>query len=118
MTSSYLRLWAEGRSSISAVLPRTISIRRSKLINVKILSYKRDQRYAVNRTLIAAQSELRKTHPDIEIVITEVKTLEEMEQYTPVVILPSLMVNEKLVCVGRFPKKAEIITWLLEAVTG
>jgi len=88
------------------------------LINVKILSYKSPQQYAVNRTLMAALNELRKTHPDIEIVITGVKTIEEMGQYTPVIILPSLVVNEKLVCVGRFPKKAEVITWLLEAVTG
>lgn len=39
-----------------------------------------------------------------------------MEKYTAVVILPSLVVNEKLVCVGRFPKKNEIAGWLQQAV--
>jgi hypothetical protein len=86
------------------------------MINVKILSYKSPQRYAVNRTLQAARNELRRLHPDFETAIIELKTIEEMAQYTPVVILPSLVVNEKLVCVGRFPKKEEVIRWLQEAM--
>jgi hypothetical protein len=86
------------------------------MIDVKILSYKSPQRFAVKRTLSAAQNELRKTHPDIEIAIIEVKELSEMEKYTAVVILPSLIVNEKLVCVGRFPHKDEVTGWLQEAL--
>lgn len=35
---------------------------------------------------------------------------------TQVVVLPSLVVNEKLVCVGRFPHKDEVISWLQEAL--
>ena len=86
------------------------------MINVKILSYKSPQRYAVKRTLMTAQSALQKISPELEVVVTEVKTVSEMEQYTPVLILPSLVVNEKLVCVGRFPKKEEVIRWLQEAM--
>ena len=86
------------------------------MINVKILSYKSPQRYAVKRTLIAAQNDLEKTYPHLEIAVTEVTTVPEMEQYTPVLILPSLVVNEKLVCVGRFPKKDEVIRWLQDAI--
>lgn len=67
---------------------------------------------------MAAQNELRKTRPDIEVAVTEVKELFEMEKYTAVVILPSLAVNGKLVCVGRFPNKDEIVGWLQEAVEG
>ena len=88
------------------------------MVNVKILSYKSPQRYAVKRTLMAAQNELRKTYPDFEIAITEVKELSEMEKYTAVVILPSLVVNEKLVCIGRFPKRDEVISWLQDVVEG
>jgi hypothetical protein len=84
----------------------------TRLIHVKILSYKSPQRYAVKQTLRAAEHELRKTLPDLELAIEEVKELAEMEKFTPVVILPSLVVNEKLVCVGRFPKKDEVIEWL------
>ncbi len=85
-------------------------------IQIKILSYKSPQRYAVRRTLMAAQNELRKTVPDFKATITEIKDLREMEKFTAVVILPSLMVDDKLVCIGRFPKKAEVIGWLREAL--
>lgn len=85
------------------------------MIKVKILSYKSPQRYAVKQTLKAAERELRKTLPDLDLAIEEVKSLAEVEKYTPVVILPSLVVNEKLVCVGRFPKKDEVIEWLQQA---
>ena len=86
------------------------------MISIKILSYKSPQRYAVNRTLLAARNELRKTHPDLDLAITEVKELVEILEITPVVILPSLVVNDKLVCVGRFPNKNEVINWLQEAL--
>ena len=84
----------------------------ARLITVKILSYKSPQRYAVKQTLKAAQYELRKHLPGLEIVIEEVKELAEIEEYTPVIILPSLVVNDKLVCIGRFPKKDEVVEWL------
>jgi hypothetical protein len=88
------------------------------MIHIKILSYKSPQRYAVRQTLIAAHRALLKIYPDLEIAVTDVKTLTDMEHYTPVVILPSLVVNEKLVCIGRFPKKDEVINWLQEVVEG
>ena len=64
---------------------------------------------------MAAQIEPQKTNPELEIAVAEVKTLSEIHEITQVFILPSLMINEKLVCVGRFPKKEEIIAWLQEA---
>ena len=86
------------------------------MLTVKILSYKRPQRYAVRQTLLAARNVLRKAYPDFDFETVQVKTIDEMEQYTPVLILPSLVVNEKLVCVGRFPKKDEVVQWLQEAL--
>lgn len=86
------------------------------MINIKILSYKSPQRYVVNRTLMVAQNMLKKTYPDLKIEITEVKELSEIEKYTAVVILPSLVVNEKLVCVGRFPSRDEVLGWLRSAL--
>lgn len=85
------------------------------MIDVKILSYKTPQRYAVRRTVVAAQSEMQKTQPDLMITISEVKELAEIEKYTAVVIYPSLVVDEKLVCIGRFPKKDEVVGWLKAA---
>jgi hypothetical protein len=87
------------------------------MIQVKILSYKSPQRFAVKRTLQAAQHELLESYPQLDLEISEVKALDEIEAYTDAIILPSLVVNEKLVCVGRFPKKCEVIAWLEEALT-
>jgi hypothetical protein len=86
------------------------------VIEIKILSYKSPQRYAVRQTLLGARNELRKTHPNVEISISEVKILAEMEEYTDVVIYPSLVINNQLVCIGRFPKKDEVIGWLQQAL--
>lgn len=85
-------------------------------IQVKILSYKSPQRFAVKRTLFAALTALRRTYPGLELCVSEVRGLTEIEQYTSVIILPSLMINNELVCIGRFPKKEEVVRWLQEAM--
>ncbi|MBI4731515.1 MAG: hypothetical protein HY781_05195 [Chloroflexi bacterium] len=85
-------------------------------IDVKILAYKSPQRYAVRRAVIVAQEELCVQFPALQVDITEVKSRAEIEAYTPVVIYPGLVVNERLVCVGRFPRKGEIVGWLRQAL--
>ncbi len=87
-----------------------------RLLKVKILSYKSPQRYAVRRTLNAALSELRKIYPGAELEIIEIKEIPEMRQFTEVLILPSLLVGDNLVCIGRFPKKAETVGWLRDEI--
>ena len=74
-----------------------------KIISVKILGHKRTQRYPLERAAIAAQQELPNA------------TFAEIQQYTPFFFMPSLMVNEKLVCIGRFPTKVEVLSCLREA---
>jgi hypothetical protein len=88
------------------------------MIDLKILSYHSAQRYAVRQTVIAAQRTLRNEHPDLEISITELKDWARIEQYTPVLSAPSLVVNEKLVCVGRVPSRNEVLVWLRSALDG
>jgi len=85
-------------------------------LNVKIIGYKNPQRYCVKRAVIAAQMELQETGLDLEINISEIKSLSEIQAITQQFMLPSLMINEKLVCVGRFPKKEEVNGWLQEAL--
>jgi hypothetical protein len=75
------------------------------MIDVKILSYHVTQRFALRQTLIAVQRLFRVDHPEAVIHITELKDWMHIEQYTPVLSVPSLVINEKLVCVGRFPSK-------------
>ena len=86
------------------------------MVTVKILSYKSPQRFAVKNTLLSAQSELRRTYPGFDMQIEEVKQLAEIEAYTQVIIFPSLVVNDQLVCIGRFPKKHEVLDWLQAAL--
>jgi len=86
------------------------------MIDVKILSYHSAQRYAVRQTLIASQQLLRTDHPDVEINISELKDWFHIDKYTPVLSALSLVVNEKLVRVGRFPTKQEVIGWLCIAI--
>ncbi len=88
------------------------------MLNVKILSYKKPFRYAVRQTLIAARNELRKTYPDFDITITEVKTLEEIEKYTSSLVCPNLLINDKLFSNGWFPKKEEVIGWFKQFMDG
>jgi hypothetical protein len=85
-------------------------------IGVKILSYKSPQRYAVRRTVLAAQNALSLEYPDLQVEIAEVRERSEIEKVTPVVIFPSLVVNDRLVCVGRFPSKDEVIVWFQHAL--
>lgn len=89
---------------------------RKQQVIVKILAYKTPQRYAVRRAVIAAQEELSRQFPALQVKLQEVKQREEIEAYTPVIIFPSLVINETLVCGGRFPHKEEIVAWLRQAL--
>ena len=46
--------------------------------------------------------------------IVKVTQWEEIQKY-PILATPGLVINEKLVCAGRFPNEAEITTWLVNA---
>jgi predicted metal-dependent hydrolase len=86
------------------------------MLDLKILGYHSAQRYAVRQTVVAAQRYLKNERPDLKMAITEVKDWIHIEQYTAVLSAPSLVVNEKLVCVGRFPSKEEVLGWLRSAM--
>lgn len=86
------------------------------MLTVKILSYKTPQRYAVRQTLLAARNELRKTFPDFELSIIDIKNIEEIEKYTSVVIYPTLLINDRHYCTGWFPRKEEVVEWFKQAL--
>ena len=85
-------------------------------ISVKILGLKSRQRYAVRRAVLVAWNELLHEHPGSELDILELKELLEIQPYTQVFVYPSLVVNEQLVCMGRFPSKDENLIWLQQAL--
>ena len=87
-----------------------------KTIPVKILGYKRSQRYAISRSLVPAQRTFEARHPEFQLAVQEVPTAQEMLQYTAVIAFPSLMIGEKLVWVGRCPSQEESLAWLEDEI--
>lgn len=85
------------------------------MLEVKILSCRASQQYTVKRTVRAALAELSSELPDINAQVVEVADYREIERFTSVLIFPSLVVNQRLVCCGRFPSKVEVKRWLWEA---
>ena len=85
------------------------------MLSVKILSLQYPERYVVRRLVAAAQQELLSKCPHLELDITEVMDPGEIGKYAFVLVLPTLVINEKVVCTGRFPAKEEVADWLLEA---
>jgi hypothetical protein len=86
------------------------------LINVKILSLGAPERYAVRRMVVAAQNELQQQYPGLAIQIREVDDSSEIGKYVSVLVLPTLVINENVVCSGRFPSKEAVLAWLQEAM--
>ncbi len=85
-------------------------------LEIKILGYRTPQRYSLRRTVQAALPELERRHPGLQAHIHEVRELEQILRYTAVLVLPALVINEQLVCAGRFPRKEEVAAWLQSAV--
>jgi hypothetical protein len=86
------------------------------VINVKILSLGAPERYAVRRMVVAAQNELQQQYPGLAIQIREVDDSSEIGKYVSVLVLPTLVINEKVVCSGHFPSKEAVLAWLQEAI--
>lgn len=45
-----------------------------------------------------------------------IKDSTEIAKYTHNLLLPSLVINEKLVCAGHLPGKEEVVAWLQVAL--
>jgi hypothetical protein len=81
---------------------------------VKILSLGAPERYAVRRLVTAVQKELLAADIKLEITISDVNDADQIGRYATVLVLPTLVINEKVVCSGRFPTREEISGWLRE----
>lgn len=51
----------------------------------------------------------------IEAQVEKVTSYDEIMQY-PIMSTPGLVINEKVVCSGRIPTEAEVVTWLVTAL--
>lgn len=86
------------------------------MLYIKICSIQYPERYVLRRMVMAAQQELLPRFPDLELDITELSDPGLIGKYAFVLVLPTLVINEKVVCSGRFPVKDEVTSWLAEAV--
>ena len=86
------------------------------MLIVKILSLGAPERYAVRRMVTAATQDLLQQYPDLEISISDVSDSTEIGRFAFTLVMPTLVINGKVVCSGRFPTREEIGGWLREAL--
>jgi hypothetical protein len=82
------------------------------VVTVKILSLGDAERYALRRLVVSVQQELLSENPQLAIEIRESDDAGEIGRYARTLVLPTLVVNEKVVCTGRFPSREEVLGWL------
>lgn len=87
------------------------------MVHIKILSLGDPERYAVRRLVIAAERDLVVEFPGLEMEIQEENQATEIGKYAQVLVLPTLVINEQVVCSGRVPAKAEVVGWIRMAIT-
>ena len=85
------------------------------MLSIKILSLQYPERYVVRRLVAAAQQDLATKCPRLELEITEISDPGEIGKYAFVLVLPTLVINEQVVCSGRSPTREQVTRWLLEA---
>lgn len=82
------------------------------MLTVKICSIQYPERYVLRRMVTAAQNELLGRFPDLELEVTELSDPSQIGKYAFVLVLPTLVIEEKVICSGRFPSKEEVRNWL------
>ena len=85
------------------------------MLIIKILSLGAPERYAVRRLVTTVIQEFQSNNPQLEMTICEVSDADQIGRYASVLVLPTLVINEKVVCSGRYPSRTEVVTWLQEA---
>lgn len=85
------------------------------MLNIKVLGPGCAKCYAVERAATAALEALLRENPELEATLVHIEDILEIEQY-PILFTPALVVNDKVICAGRVPKKEEVIKWYREAL--
>jgi hypothetical protein len=101
---------------IVQILCPTSRMEISRVLTVKILALHYPERYFVRRAVMAAQREFMLKDPHLTMEVIEVSAPGEIGKYAFVLVLPTLVINEKVVCSGRVPNRVEVLDWLLAAV--
>jgi hypothetical protein len=86
------------------------------VLEIRVLSLGDPERYAVRRIVLAAEQELLGETPGLQIRLSEGKDAGEIGRYARVLVLPTLLINGKVVCTGRFPSRDEVVGWMRQAL--
>lgn len=87
------------------------------MLNIKILGTGCARCYALEQAARGALQQLLQETPDLPATLEHIRDILAIEQY-PVLLTPALVVNEKVVCAGRLPKREEILAWYRQALSG
>lgn len=85
------------------------------MLNIKVLGPGCAKCYALERAAAAGLEALLREKPELEATLVHIEDMLEIEQY-PILFTPALVINEKVVCAGRIPKKEEVVKWYKEAL--
>ncbi len=86
------------------------------MVIVEILSLGAPERYAVRRMVTVTYQDLQQQYPNLELSIIDVSDVTEIGKVAFLLILPTLVINGRVVCSGRFPTRQEVGGWLQQAV--
>ncbi len=106
-----------GRRSLP-VIEADGSLKPARVLRIKILSLGDPERYAVRRMVVSALQEVLKQCPGLDVRISEVDRADEIGKYAQVLVLPTLVINEEVLCTGRYPSRLEVIQWLKAVAYG
>ena len=84
------------------------------MIKVKICSLFPSIRYSVRRIVQSAWDELRAELP-MDVELSEVADPAQINKYASVLVLPTVVINERVVCSRRVPSREKARAWLKEA---
>ena len=79
-------------------------------MNIKVLGPGCHRCHAVENTVREVVQELA-----IDVTVEHETDLKKIMQY-PILTTPGLVIDEKLVCSGRVPSKAEVTSWITTAL--
>ena len=85
------------------------------MLRIKILGPGCRKCNLLEQRAAAALEDLLEENPELEATLEHVEDPLEMQKY-PILFLPGLVVNERLVCGGRLPSEHKVIAWLRAAL--
>ena len=86
------------------------------IMDIKILCYRTPVCYSVWRVVQHGIDRLSPQFPDAEFKIRMIKDSAQIAKYTHNLVLPSVVINGKLVSEGHVPSHQEVFEWLQVAL--